>query len=47
MPVDVERTAKFKCTLAKGRYSFTVYATDTAGNAEPRWDAAVGWLRVK
>lgn len=33
-PVDRSLTARFVCRLAKGTYSFTVYATDAAGNPQ-------------
>jgi hypothetical protein len=34
--VNTPLTARFTCTLAKGRYRFVVYATDQAGNAQAR-----------
>ena len=38
-------TVSFPCLLRRGRYSFTVYARDLAGNAQVR--AGRGWLVVK
>ena len=34
--VDTHLTASFACTLAKGRYRFSVYATDAAGNRQAK-----------
>ena len=31
-----QRAAHYVCTLPKGVYHFSVYATDTAGNAQAR-----------
>ena len=34
------QTAKFKCTLAPGTYTFAVYATDLAGNTQSKAGSA-------
>jgi len=38
--VNVTASTKFTCTLAKGVYTFTVYATDVAGNAQSKAGSA-------
>lgn len=38
--VNVTATAKFTCKLAKGVYTYTVYATDAAGNAQSKAGSA-------
>jgi hypothetical protein len=38
--VNAAQSAKFKCTLAKGAYTFAVYATDVAGNAQSKVGSA-------
>ena len=38
--VNVTVSAKFTCTLAKGVYTYTVYATDVAGNAQAKAGSA-------
>ena len=43
--VNVLRTRKFTCTLARGTYRFSVFATDAAGNTQVR--AASNKLVVK
>jgi len=43
--VNRTRGVSFDCRLPRGRYSFTVYAQDLAGNAQVR--AGRGWLIVK
>ena len=44
-PVNSTQTASFKCTLPKGTYTWTVYATDSAGNKQA--NAAKAKLTVK
>ena len=34
MKTGLTSTATFRCRLAKGKYRFSVYATDPAGNAQ-------------
>ena len=38
--VNVTVSAKFTCTLAKGVYTYTVYATDVAGNTQAKVGSA-------
>jgi hypothetical protein len=47
VPVNVSRTARFRCTLARGSYVFTVAAADTAGNTAVPTRAAIGELVVR
>ncbi len=35
-PLGKARAATFRCTLARGRYRFSVYATDRADNKQSR-----------
>ena len=45
--VNELQTVKFRCTLARGEYVFTVAATDTAGNAAAPTIASIGELLVR
>lgn len=47
VPVNATATASFTCKLARGLYSFSVVAKDTAGNVQAPADIAVGDLRVR
>jgi hypothetical protein len=47
VPVNTLRTAKFRCTLARGMYLFTVAAVDTAGNAATPTTKSIGELLVR
>jgi flagellar hook assembly protein FlgD len=38
--VNAAQSARFTCTLAKGVYTYTVYATDVAGNAQSKAGSA-------
>ncbi|MDI9598701.1 MAG: hypothetical protein QM323_04270 [Acidobacteriota bacterium] len=38
--VGVDQTAQFRCTLAKGVYTYYVYATDSAGQAQSKVGSA-------
>ena len=38
--VNVSASAKFTCKLAQGVYTYTVYATDMAGNAQAKAGSA-------
>jgi len=35
-PANKKLTAKFTCKLSKGKYTFTVYAKDLAGNVQTK-----------
>jgi len=35
-PANKSLTARFPCKLAAGKYTFTVYATDLAGNTQAK-----------
>ena len=43
--VDERLTTRFLCNLAKGRYRFSIYATDAAGNAQSK--VGSNWLTVR
>ncbi|MCU0972042.1 MAG: hypothetical protein MUF57_09745 [Gammaproteobacteria bacterium] len=45
VPVNSDQAKSFKCTLAKGKYTWSVYATDLAGNKQK--NVATGVLTVK
>ena len=45
VPVNSDQTAAFPCNLAKGKYGWSVYATDLAGNTQE--NIAKGRLTVK
>ena len=38
--VNLSLSAKFRCTLAKSTYTYYVYATDVAGNAQSKAGSA-------
>lgn len=44
-PVNLLEHLSFRCNLLAGRYRYTVYATDMAGNSQTK--AGYGWLIVK
>jgi hypothetical protein len=40
IPSNKAMTARFNCTLAKGTYTYKVYAVDLAGNAQTKAGSA-------
>ena len=44
-PANTRLTIAFRCTLPRGRYRFSVHATDLAGNTQDR--IGINWLTVR